>query len=89
MTFKKNQLKIKVSLNLLNEYKTKKNLHIFAFYYLLLPIALDEITKRLQMWLNNPQCEHKEGGKFPIFGEITIKASPPIWEESVRMSFIL
>ena len=31
------------------------------------------------MWLNNPQCGHKEGGKFPFFGEITIKASPPIY----------
>ena len=44
----------------------KKN-HIFAYYYSLLPIGSDEITKRLQMWLNKPQCGHKEGGKFPNF----------------------
>ena len=25
------------------------------------------ITKRLQMWLNNRQCRHKEGRKFSIF----------------------
>ena len=36
----------------------------------------DELTKRLKMWLNNPQC----GGKnYQFFGEITIKASPPIY----------
>ena len=43
--------------------------HIFAYYDLLLPIGSEEIAKRLQMWLNNPQ----------FFGEITIKASPPIY----------
>ena len=53
--------------------------HVFAYYDSLLPIGSDEITKRLQMWLNNPQSEHKEEEKFPIFGEITIKASPPIY----------
>ena len=53
--------------------------NIFAYYDSLLPIGSDEITKRLQMWLNNLQCGHKEGGKFPFFGEITIKASPPIY----------
>ena len=41
--------------------------HIFASYDSLLPIASDEITKRLQMWLNNPQCGHKEEEKLPIF----------------------
>ena len=41
--------------------------HIFAYYDSLLPIGSDEITKRPQMWLNNPQCGHKEGGKFPFF----------------------
>ena len=52
----------------------------FAYSDLLLPIGSDEITTRLQMWLNNPRCGHKQGGKFPIFfNEITIKASPPIY----------
>ena len=41
--------------------------HIFAYHDSLLPIGSDEITKRLQVWLNNPQCGHKEGGKFQIF----------------------
>ena len=41
--------------------------HIFANYDSLLPIGSDEITKRLQMWLNNPQCRQKEGQEFPIF----------------------
>ena len=41
--------------------------HIIAYYDLLLPIGLDENTKRLQMWLNNRQCGHKEEEKFPIF----------------------
>ena len=31
------------------------------------------------MWLNNPQCGHKEGQKFQKKIEITIKASPPIY----------
>ena len=53
--------------------------HSFAYYDLTLPISSDEIIKRLQMCLNNPQYGHKEGQKFPIFGEITIKASPPIY----------
>ena len=39
----------------------------FKYYDSLLPIGSDEITKRLQMGLNNPQCGHKEGGKFPNF----------------------
>ena len=33
--------------------------HICAYYDLPMPIGLDEIIKRLQMWLNYPQCEHK------------------------------
>ena len=41
--------------------------HIFALYDSLLRIDSDEITKRLQMGLNNPQCGHKEGRKFPNF----------------------
>jgi hypothetical protein len=41
--------------------------HIFALYDSLLPIDSDEITKRLQMGLNSPQCGHKEGRKFPNF----------------------
>ena len=40
--------------------------HIFAYYDSLLPIGSNEITKRLEMWFNNPQCGHKEGEKFPI-----------------------
>ena len=32
-----------------------------------LPISSGEITKRLKMWLNNPQCGHKEREKFPMF----------------------
>ena len=52
--------------------------HIFAYYDLLLHIGSDVITKRLQMWLKYPQCGHTEEEKFPIFGEITTKASPPI-----------
>ena len=53
--------------------------HIFAYYDSLLPLGSDEITKILQMWLNNPQCGHKEGENSEFFGEITIKASPPIY----------
>ena len=52
--------------------------HIFAYYDLPLPIGSDEIIKRLQMWLNNPQCGHKEGQNSQFFCEITIRASPPI-----------
>ena len=40
----------------------------FAYYDLLLPISSDEIIKGLQMWSSNPQCGHKEGKKFPIYG---------------------
>ena len=54
-------------------------LSFFAYYDSLLPISLDEIINRLQKWLNNPQCGRKEGEKFPFFGEITIKASFPIY----------
>ena len=50
----------------------------FSYYDLLLPIGSDEIIKRLQMWLNNQQYGHKEGPNSQFFGEITIKASPPI-----------
>ena len=38
-----------------------------AFYDLPIPIGSDEIFKRLQIWLNNSQCGHKEGQEFPIF----------------------
>ena len=41
--------------------------HIFAYYDSLLPIGSYEIIKRLQMWLNNPQCGHTKGQKFPVF----------------------
>ena len=54
--------------------------HIFAYYDLLLPVGSDEIIKRLQMWSTKPQSGHKEGQKFPILGEKTIKVSPPICE---------
>ena len=40
--------------------------HIFAYFDLLLPIGSDEINKRLQMWLNNPQYGHNEGEKSRI-----------------------
>ena len=40
---------------------------VFAYSDSLLPIGSDEITKRLQMWLNNPQCGHKEEEKFNFF----------------------
>ena len=41
--------------------------HIFSYYDLPLPRGSDEIIKRLQMCLYNPQCGHKDGQKFPIF----------------------
>ena len=55
--------------------------HTFAYYESLLTIGSYEITKRLQMRLNNPQCGNKKGAKFPIFGEITIKQVIPyiVW----------
>ena len=40
---------------------------IFAYYDSLLPISSVEITKRLQMRLNNPQCGHKEWEKIQKF----------------------
>ena len=45
------------------------NAKIFWSYFciLWLPRGSEEIAKRLQMWLNNPQCGYKEGEKFPIF----------------------
>ena len=51
---------------------------IFALYDSLLPICSDEIIKRLQIGLNNPQYGISEGPKLPFFGEIIIKASPHI-----------
>ena len=52
--------------------------HIFAYYDTPLPIGSYEIIKRLQLWLKNAQCGHKEGPKIPnFFGEITIKAGLP------------
>ena len=53
--------------------------HIFAYYDLLIPIDSGEIIKRLQIWLNNPHCGHKEGHGSHFFWEITIKAIPPIY----------
>ena len=61
--------------------------HIFAYYDLLVPIGSDEITKRLQMWLYNPQCGHQEGGNSQFFGEITIRASPPIYHTKPMARF--
>ena len=58
---------------------------IFAFYDLLLPVGSDEIIKWLQMWLKHPQCGHEEGQKFPFFGEIAIKASPPTYGVQVYL----
>ena len=63
MTFKKFQLKIQESLNLIAEWMQRFS---FIFFYILW-LASDNITKRLQLWLNNPQCGHKEEQKFPIF----------------------
>ena len=40
----------------------------FAYYDSPLPIGSDELIERLQMWLNNPQCGHKEGHKLTILG---------------------
>ena len=57
----------KVWIWLMSECQTVFFSHSFAYYDSLLPIGTDEITKRLHMWLNNPQYGHKERGKFPIF----------------------
>ena len=59
--------------------------HIFAYYDSLLSIGSDEITKRLQMLLNNPQYGQKEGENSQFFSEITIKASPPIYIQTLRL----
>ena len=53
--------------------------HIFAYNDSLIPIGSDEIIKKLQVWWNNPQWGHKKGKNSQFFGEITIKASPPIY----------
>ena len=68
MRFKKTvKLKFKkVSIWLLSECKVFFD-HIYAYYDLPQPIGSCEIIEILQMWLNNPQCQHKEGLKFPIF----------------------
>ena len=60
-------LKFKKSLNFIAEWIQRFFDHNFAYKDSLLPIGSDEITKRRQMWLNNPHCGHKKGGKFPIF----------------------
>ena len=60
--------------------------HIFVYYDSPQPIGSDEIIKRLQMWLNNPQCGHKEGQKFQFLYEITIKACPPNYKEDLVLS---
>ena len=76
-------------MNLIAERMQRFVDNFYPYYDLPLPIGSDEIIQKLQMWLNDPQCGHKEGQKFPIFKasarmqdffyEITIKASPPIW----------
>ena len=40
--------------------------HIFAYYDSPLPIGSDEVNKKLQMRLKNPQYGHKEEQKFPF-----------------------
>ena len=35
----------------------------------------------------NSRCRHEEGQKFPLFGEITIKASPPIYNYAQYFSY--
>ena len=67
MTFFKLSFKIQESLNFIADLMKRFFDHIFEYYDSLLPIGSDEITKILQMWLNNPHCGHKEGQKFPIF----------------------
>ena len=77
--WKNGRTKIQESLNLIAEWMQRFLYHIYAYYDSLLPIGSDEILKSLKILLNNPQCGHKLGQKFPIFfGEITIKASPSI-----------
>ena len=41
--------------------------HVFAFYDLRLPIGSDEIIKRLQLLLNNPQCGQRKTQTITIF----------------------
>ena len=65
--FKNCQLYIEEFLSLNAEWMQRFFNHIFAHYDSLLPKGLDEIIERLQMLLNNPQCRHKEGQKFPNF----------------------
>ena len=65
--FKNCQPKIQESLNLIAEWMQRCSDHIFAYYDSLQPIVSDEINKILKMWLNNPQCGHKEGQKSPNF----------------------
>ena len=64
MTFKKNSTQNSRK-NFIAEWMQRFFDHIFASYDSLLPIGSDEITERLQMLLNNPQCGHKEVEKFP------------------------
>ena len=51
---------IQKSLNLIAEWMERFVDHIFAYYDSPLPIGSYEIIKRLQMWLKNSQCGHKE-----------------------------
>ena len=58
--------KIQESSNLIAECMQRFFDHIGAYYDSSLPIGSDEIIKRLQMWLNNPQFGHTEGQQFSI-----------------------
>ena len=70
-------------MNLIAERMQRFFDHIFLYYDLLLPKGSDEITKRLQMLLNNPKYGRKKAKKSHFFGEITIKASPPIYMKKI------
>ena len=55
--------------------------HIFAYYDLLLPISSDLITNVIDFkysWII-PNVDIKKGKKSHFFGEIALKASPPIY----------
>ena len=53
--------------------------HIFAYYDSLLPIDSDEIIKDFKYGWIIPNGDIKKGKNSHLFGEITIKAIPPIY----------
>ena len=59
--------KIQEILNLCTEWIHRFVDQILKYYDWPLPIGLHEIIKILQIWLNKPQCGHREGQKFSIF----------------------